>query len=79
MKWLEYLYNVIGITFVIASICVGCLCMGAGYYTLIEDVNLINQNIATDIVIMTFGYVLLRISVYLFKSIIKEMKEDETV
>lgn len=69
MKILDYIFNFI--IFVISIIL--CICFGGlfclGMYSFIQDLKLIDNNLATDVTVIIIGYVFFKLS----KSIISDI------
>lgn len=74
MKFFCYLFEVITFIFVILSCLIfgGLFCLGM--YSFIQDLKLIDNNLATDVTVIIIGYVFFKLSWSLIKGIINEYK-----
>lgn len=74
MKFLCYAFEIIIFIFVILS-CIffgGLFCLGM--YSFIEDLKLIDNNLATDVTVIIIGYIFFMLSWSLIKEFINEYK-----
>lgn len=74
MKFFCYVFEMIAVTSVILS-CIsfgGLFCLGM--YSFIQDLKLIDNNLATDVTVIIIGYVFFKISWSLIKGFINEYK-----
>lgn len=74
MKFFCYAFEMIAVTAVILS-CIsfgGLFCLGM--YSFIQDLKLIDNNLATDVTVIIIGYVFFKISWSLIKGFINEYK-----
>lgn len=74
MKIFCYLFEVITFIFVILSCLIfgGLFCLGM--YSFIQDLKLIDNNLATDVTVIIIGYVFFKLSWSLIKGFINEYK-----
>lgn len=74
MKIFCYIFEIIAFTSVILS-CItfgGLFCLGI--YSFIQDLKLIDNNLATDVTVIIIGYVFFKLSWSLIKGFINEYK-----
>ena len=74
MKFLCYIFESIAFITVILS----CLSFGGlfclGMYSFIQDLKLIDNNLATDVIVIIIGYIFFKMSWSLIKGFINEYK-----
>lgn len=71
MKNLCYIFNfIVFIISIIECICFGGL-MCLGIYTFIQDLKLIDNNLATDFTVIIIGYIFFKLSWSLIKGLFK--------
>ena len=71
MEYLCYVFEIITFIFVILSYIIfgGLMCLGI--YTFIQDLKLIDNNLATDVTVIIIGYVVFKLSWSLIKGSFK--------
>lgn len=69
MEYLCYVFEIITFIFVILSCIIfgGLMCLGI--YSFIQDLKLINNNLATDFTAIVIGYIFFKLSCLIIKSI----------
>ena len=69
MEYLCYVFEIITFIFVILSCIIFGELMCLGIYTFIQDLKLINNNLATDFTAIVIGYIFFKLSCLIIKSI----------
>lgn len=74
MKYLCYAFEIITSMFVIISCIIfgGLFCLGM--YSFIQDLKLIDNNLATDVIVIIIGYVFFKLALSTLKGMINEYK-----
>ena len=73
MEYLCYVFEIITFIFVILSCIIfgGLMCLGI--YSFIQDLKLINNNLATDVTVIIIGYMFFKLSWSVMKGLFKHI------